>query len=157
MARKFRFRLETVRKLRERARDAQRQVVSERVRAVGAVERRLSGFAGDLEAAVDGSRDASGTGRLDMASLRSHRVYRAWLHRKMDDTRVELDGRRRELSTEQERLADATRRLRVIEKLREKQWTRYCSELAREEQTANDEVALQVYQREAGRQRTIMT
>ena len=143
MARRFRFRLETVRKIRQQARDVQRRVVAEKARAAGEVRQRIARLEGDLERTVDRSREAHRTGRLNMSSVRVHEIHRGWLHRSLGEVRAVLVQRQAELSSEQTRLAEASKRLKVIEKLRERQWERYKAEVAKEEQSQADEVGQQ--------------
>ncbi len=147
MARRFRFRLETVRRLRRQARDAQRRVVADAVRAATTVELRVAGFVRQLQGALDHSRGTIQPGRMDVASIRRHQIHRSWLHRQIDESNAELGQRRQELDAQRDKLAEASRRLEVIELLREKRWRRYLADVAREEQTVGDEAALQGYLR----------
>ncbi len=151
MAGRFRFRLEVVRRLRKQDRDEQRRVVAERVGAVSRVERRLVDLNEQLRGHVDQTRRAQHVERLSVDSLRTHHWYKGRLHREILETEGELTGCVKELDTERVSLADATRRLKVIEKLRERQWTRHQLQARREEQSANDEMALQNF----GRRRTM--
>lgn len=150
MARRFRFRLETVRKLRRQAQDVQRRAVADVVRTVGLVEERIAGLTRQLHGTTDQSRNAQQARRLDMASLRGHQFYRSWLHRQITEADAELTRRKAQLEAERARLAEASKRLKVIEKLRERQWTRYRTGVAREEQAAADEAALTMHMRQRG-------
>lgn len=147
MARKFRFRLETVRRLREQARDAQRRVVADAVRAVTRVEDRIARLTQQLHDTVDRFRDAQRAERLDVASLRGHQIYRSWLHRNIVESNEELARQQAKLDYERAKLAEAWKRVKAIEKLRERQWKCHLTEVAREERAANDEAALQMYMR----------
>jgi flagellar biosynthesis chaperone FliJ len=62
----------------------------------------------------------------------------------------ELAGKKAELEVKRARLAEAWKRLRAIEKLRDKQWARHCEEVRREERTVGDEVAVNLYVRRSG-------
>ena len=147
MAGRFRFRLEVVRRIRQQAQDAQRRVVADAVRAVGAVEQRIDRLTQTLSNTVEQARDAQQERRLDLVSLRGHQFYRGWLHGRILESHAELSRRRTELDRERAELGEVTKRLKVIEKLREKQWNRYLKEIRREEQAAFDESAVQTFLR----------
>jgi flagellar FliJ protein len=150
MAGQFRFRLEVVERLRRQAQDAQRRVVADAVRAVQRVETRIEHLTRQLADTMDRARGTQGVARLDVVSLRGHQIYRGYLHRQLLQSTAELARRQRELQAERAKLAEASKRLKVIEKLRERHWNRYVTALRREEQAATDEVALQGFLR--GRQ-----
>ena len=147
MARRFRFRLETVRGLREQARDTQRRVVADAVRTVTRIEERIASLTKELKDASGQSRSDQDARFLDTVSLRGHHIYRNWLHWKITEARGELAGKQVVLEQDRARLAEASTRLKVIENLRERQWRRHLAEMAREEQSATDEAAQQAYLR----------
>jgi len=147
MARRFRFHLETVERLRKQARDAQRRAVADAARAVGTIEERILRLTRQLSDTLDGARDTLRLGRLDLASLRGHELYRGWVHRRIAESYTELACRRSELDVERAKLVEASKQLKVIEKLRERRWRRHLVDVAREEQAASDEAAVQLYLR----------
>lgn len=147
MAGRFRFRLDVVERLRRQARDAQRRVVADAVRGVRRVEQRIAGLTRQLAETVDRTRGVQEAERLDVVSLRGHQIYRGCLHRWILESDAKLGERRGELDTERNRLVEASKRLKVIEKLRERHWRRYLTQLRREEQAITDETAVQVFLR----------
>jgi len=153
MARRFRFRLETVRRLRKQALDAQRRVVADAVQALVRVEERIAVLTRRWHGVVDQSRDAMRIQRLDLVSLSGHQVYRGWLDQEIGKSKESLGRKRAELDAERARLAETSKELKVIDKLRERQWERFSVKIAREEQVANDEAALQMYLRRQRKQR----
>lgn len=153
MARRFRFRLETVRRLRKQALDAQRRVVADAVQALVRVEERIAALTRTWHGMVDQSRDAMRIQRLDLVSLSGHQVYRGWLDQEIAKSNESLARKRAELDAERVRLAETSKELKVIDKLRERQWKRFSVKIAREEQVANDEAALQMYLRRQREQR----
>ncbi len=142
MARKFQFRLEVVRKLREKARDEQRRVVAAEVRAVRDIEERIAQLTSQLRETVELTRDGQSTPRLDVAQLRGHHVHRHWLHHRVMESDMDLSQHRRKLDEERNKLGEATARLKAIEKLREKRWARHLVQVRREEQAQTDEAAV---------------
>ena len=150
MAKRFRFRLEAVRRTREQARDAQRRVVAVQVRAVAKVEGRIRELSDQSAVALEMLTRIQRTGVLDTLMIRQQHAHRDDLNRSMQQQRVELGRKRAELSDEQERLAEASKQLKAIEKLREKQFKQHQEQVAREEQAASDEASIQMYLRRQG-------
>jgi flagellar export protein FliJ len=80
-----------------------------------------------------------------VTSLRGHQFYWGWLHRKILESTVELAARKTRLEVERGKLSEASKRLKVIENLRDRQLARYQAAVAREERAASDEAAMQTY------------
>jgi flagellar export protein FliJ len=147
MARVFRFRLETVQRLRKEERDRRRRAVAEAAQAVRSVQQRIDDANERLRASVEHMSELRRSQRIDVHRLRLEQYHRGHLQRQvllageaLRDRQVELDARRAEL-------AEATMRLRVVEKLRQRQWDRHRAAVSRDEQTATDEIAAQQYLR----------
>ena len=147
MAGRFRFQLEVVRKLRQEAMDTQRRTVAHAIGAVRRTERRVEQLTEELRATIAQTRDSQQVRRLDIVSLRGHQYYRGRLHRQIMESDEERAKRQAILDRERAKLAKVTMRLKVIEKLREKQWNRHATQLRREEQAGYDETAVQAYAR----------
>lgn len=147
MAKRFRFRLETVRKIRQRERDAQRLVVATKVVAAEAIRGQVGTLTKQMGDNEDGSRNARGAGPMTMNLLRRHVFHQAWLSRTIEAYGEQLDEKLEEVRVERDKLADASARLKVIEKLRQRQWESHKVELAREEIQAGDEAAQQIFRR----------
>jgi flagellar FliJ protein len=156
MAAGFRFRLEVVRRIRKQAQDVQRREVADAVRSLSAVQDRLAALEGQLHVTVNQTRETQQAGLLDLMSLQRHHLYRGWLHRRRVEVREELVRHEEQLDERRARLAEATKQLKVVQKLREKQKTRYDRRMQRQEQAAYDEAALQIYRRgHSGRVREV--
>ena len=69
------------------------------------------------------------------------------MHRRRAEVSEELARHEEQLDKRRGRLAEATKQLKVVEKLREKQKTRYDRRMQRQEQAGYDEAALQIYRR----------
>lgn len=147
MAAMFRFRLETVLKVRKQEQETHRRAVAEAVRAVGQAEERISRLSQELRSTFEQRREAQQAACIDVSSLRGHQIYQGWLQRRILESGVELGERERLLAEQRARLADASKRLKVIEKLRERQWTKHQVKLRREEQAGQDETAAQIHMR----------
>ncbi len=153
MAKRFRFRLETVQKMRERERDVQRRALAERLRAIDAVQQRIATLNRGLTDDTERLRKARPVGPMDVSCIRLHLIHRGWLHHSVRAAHEEMTQRQTEVGKERGRLADASKRLRVIEKLRERQWARHRAAAAREEQASMDEAALHLHLRRSRRER----
>ena len=147
MAKKFRFRLEGVRRVRAQERDARRREVADAARAVTSAEQRIEELNNELQATMQHTQSEQKQARLDVALLRGHQFRRNHLHRRIIESHAALASKKHELNACRAKLAEASKRLKAIEKLREKQWNRHLTEVRREEQTAGDEVAAQRYLR----------
>ena len=147
MAKRFVFRLETVERLRKQARDEQRRVVADAVRALASAESRAASLNEQLRAMVDRARGERQTDHLDIAALRGNQMHRNWLHRRIMESTEEIAKAQVRLDAERAKLGEATARLKVLEKLRERRWSRHLVEVAREEQTIASEIAVQGFVR----------
>lgn len=147
MARGFRFRLEVVQRIRRRAVDARKRDVAAAVRSVTEVEGKLAQTDQEIRDLAMISRDTKQNAVLDVASLSRQQQHRGWLAKRTAELQSTLKERRRVLDGEREKLAEASRQLKVIENLRERQWKAFCTDRDRREQMALDEAALQAFGR----------
>lgn len=147
MAKKFRFNLEIVRKLRERERDAQRREVGNAVRAVTDVQKRIENLTASLRDTVALGRDEQSEARLDVGLLQGQRFHQSWLHGEILESSGELREKQRRLEAERDKLGRANARLKAIEQLRERRWRDHQLALLREERAMFDETALQMFAR----------
>ncbi len=147
MAKRFRFRLDVVERVRRQTRDQHRRIVADAVRAVRKMEDHIASLNDQSRRCVDEMVLAQSDASLDVALVRTQEFHRNWLHRQLVNARVELGRRQDDLTSKRGELADATKQLRVIEKLREKQWQRHVIEVKREEQSISDEMAVTRYLR----------
>jgi flagellar export protein FliJ len=149
VARRFEFRLEAVRTVRRRTRDAHQRAVAEAARAVAEAKQRIALLDRYLESAFDESRRLQTAGRLDMAAMRSNQLHRGWVERAVDRTVADLSHRQAGLAATRGDLAEAAKALKAIDKLHDRQWARYRTEVGKEEQHATDEAAAQMALRSA--------
>jgi len=147
MAKRFRFKLEVVERVRRQEYDRLRRKVSEAVRAVQEVEGHVDRLNDQIRRSLEERIASRQGGTVDVARVRTHEFHRGWLQRHLAEAELGRAERARALDRERQALAEATRRLRVIEKLREKQWQRHLREVRREEQVMTDETALTRYLR----------
>ena len=154
MAKRFRFRLEVVRRLRKQKEDECRRVVAERLRQVNGVRGRigmLTEYLHQEHLAIrrDASVGEAAAGRLDMDGLRRRHVYVNYLHRSINEAKGELVRLLVEFERDRARLAEASKELKVIDKLEERQRARHELGVRRAELAEADEVAAQFARRGA--------
>jgi len=145
MGGRFKFRLEVVRRIRKEAQDAQRRVVGEAIRSLQDTQGRIARLGEQLEGATQDARDVQSGRFLNMAWLRSHHLHQGYMRRHVVSAQAELNGRRTRLDEERAKLAEVTKRLKAIEKLRERRKTQHDAGLRRREQADLDEAALQTH------------
>ena len=153
MARVFRFRLAVVQQVREHARTRQRRRVAQALREVNLVKQRMATMANRLQETTRATRATGQTKIIDVHSLRTIQFHRGWLERRMEESATELEERARALEVERSELAEATKHLKVIEKLRERQWGRHKLEEQKEERADLDEAAVHGYLRKRASRR----
>jgi len=139
----FRFRLATLLRLREAARDERRSALAEAFQVDDLLRRQREGVAEELQRLKTLCRVAAGPGQVDVDRLvEAHRFELALrahgkaLDRQREAVAAEIERRR-------QALAEANRDVRVLEKLRERQAGRHRKEQDRRERKQLDEVALQ--------------
>jgi len=147
MARKFRFRLEGVEQIRRRERDVKRRELAEALAEVVGAGQRMAQLSQELRETVEGSRSARSEGGVDMTVVRGHQYYRGVVQRRLLAHAQTLADREAVVRSVREELAQATGRLKVIEKLRERAQQRHRKDLQREEQAAQNEIATTAYLR----------
>jgi len=142
MAKAFQFRLETVRRIRERARDAQLRTVAEAVHRVAQAETLRTTLEQGLARNLEHTRVALATTCLDVPAIRLSYLHQGWLLRKLGAANEKLSELAKGLESERTRLGEESARLKAIEKLRERQWMRHRAAVGREEQSSCDEAAV---------------
>lgn len=145
MSQAFRFRLESVRRLRRRELDARRREVAEVLRDVVALQRRLADLTDTAKANVLLIRASQGASApLDLPQLRVHYAHQSLLARQMIETQLQLGEREKELSRRRERLQQAHSRAKAMDKLHDRQKARFDEAQRRAEQKVEDELGLRL-------------
>ncbi len=142
MAKRFEFSLETVLRVRRMENDAQRRAMAGALRNLRQAEFRVRSIEADLAAQTTAVRGEQGAVRIDLAAVRGHQFYMTRLHAALRASQAGVVAAEQAAEAERAKLAETSKRLKVIEKLRDRQRRRYESELARRERIAEDEVAL---------------
>lgn len=147
MAKRFQFRLEAVLKVRRQRRDHCRREFAEQLGRVQQQERRLVELGERVQMESRARQRDAGQAELDMNLLRSRQYYVGHLQRTLEAQEVELERLRRELEAERETLVGASRELKVIQKLRERQWERHRTAASRRDTIESDESSVDLFRR----------
>ncbi len=138
---KFKFRLATLLRLREAARDERRTELAEAYRLDDVLRERLDGVEQELGSVRGQCRKAAGPGPVNVDQLVEAQRYELSLKAQQG----EIDRQREVIATEIQRrhqaLVGANRDVRVLEKLRQHQAQRHRQQENRQEIKQLDEVA----------------
>lgn len=139
------FKLEAVERVRKLRRDEQRRALAEAIRAVREADARLERLSADRSAAADSARRERVGARLNVPSLVAQQMFRSQLDERIAAARGQRTKLEQVVDVERKKLAEVTKQLKVIEKLREKQWARHLADVGRREQREMDEQALRAF------------
>ncbi len=147
MAKKFTFRLETVLRLRRTTEDACRRRVAERLREIARVESDVRRLDEQFHWELDRSRVDQQSPEMDVMTVRRRRSYMGHLQRRISGCEAQIDALRKQLEEDQKALAHASKEVKLLEKLRDRQWARQREIERRAERAEEDEVGQQVFLR----------
>lgn len=138
---KFKFRLATLLRLRERTRDERRTALAQAYQAEALLREEQERLARDLDGLTNASRMACGPGPLNIDRLLDTRRYELVIKAHQQDLQKKRTMLEEEIGRRREALAEANRQVRVLELLRERQMERFRQEEIRQEIKLLDEVA----------------
>ncbi len=141
MARRFRFRLQTLLKVRQlREREAKRKVAAQRAE-IARLDRLNEQTAVEISRQQEALCVAQQQGRLDPLALQRGRAWIAYLRQTIAVRLVQRAERVAQLKQLQAAWHAARTQMRAIEKLRERRWQEYVHDRQRRDQAAADELA----------------
>lgn len=150
MAQRFKFRLETVLRVRElREREARRKVGA-KMGEIAEIDRQIEMSFQDIQQRQFGLVERQNDALIDPRELIRERAWITHLRRGIAERRGVKAERQRELDTLREELRQARVQTRMLENLRERQLTEHRRAAARREQDAMDEVAQRLHGVDAG-------
>jgi flagellar FliJ protein len=138
----FRFRLETLLRLRLADRDQRRAELAKAQRAEDVLLVQADGLARERAETCELSRKLASPGAADVDRLIASHRYELVLKARAGQLAGQLEQVRAEVSRRRQVLVEADRQVRVLEKLREKQQTAHNLREERREQKLLDERAL---------------
>jgi len=122
---KFKFRLSTLLRLRQSARDERRTQLARAYQADEIVAQEEQRLERDLSELENQSREASKPGPLDVDGLLETRRYELLLRAQRQHVRQQRQAVREEIENRRRTLLEADRGVRVLESLQEKQLQRH--------------------------------
>ena len=137
----FKFRLATLLRLREAARDQRRVELAEAYRVDEVLRQRLELVRDELDRLRELCRRAAAPGHLDVARLVESQRYELTLKSQQRELQRQLEAVGAEIQRRRLALVEASREVRVLENLREKQAVRHRQEENRQEIKRLDEVS----------------
>jgi len=144
----FTFRLATLLRLREAARDERRSELAEAYRIDDLLKRQGDGLAEEMGRLRVQCRMAAGPGPVDVDRLVEAHRYELALRAHGQRVARQREAVAGEIGRRQQALVEANRDVRVLQKLRERQARRFRTEQDRREIKQLDEVAVQRAARE---------
>ena len=145
---KFKFRLDTLLRLRGITRDQRRQRLAQAYEADDILKRQQEELKRELAQLMENCRRASGPGPVRIDHLLEAQRYEVVLRDHGQQAGEQRKAVTAEIGLRHQALVEADREVRVLEKLREKQLRRYRHEENRREIKQLDEVAGQLAARE---------
>ncbi len=118
---KFKFRLATLLRLRESARDQRRSQLAEAYQAEAALLEQRRRVGDDLAELMRECREVSGPGELDLDRLLDARRYEVTLRVEHRDLTEKQEAVRAEVDRRRQALVEANRSVRVLELLHDRQ------------------------------------
>jgi flagellar FliJ protein len=140
MAKRFRFRFETMLKIRRQREDQQKRVVGERIAQIESVQQELHRLDQLAQQSVETIRTVQQGGRIDLQQAIAQRGWVAHLHKATLDAQTRLRGLEARLAQERAVLAEAAKQRRILEKLKERQTERHRLEEQRVETRLADDL-----------------
>ncbi|MBA4019636.1 MAG: flagellar export protein FliJ [Pirellula sp.] len=136
---RFQFRLQTLLRLREAARDERREQLAEVMRIDDALRKQLT----ELEGLQSEARALQrlGVGRVDVDRLLEAQRYEAVVALEILHVERQRAAVAEEMNKRQEALVEADREFKVLEKLREKRLSEHGAEVLAQEMKLLDEAA----------------
>ncbi len=138
---RFTFRMATLLKLRESARDERQAQLVQARQAADILRRQRETLEEEAQRLDQQSRNAVRPGPIDVERLLNARRYELLLRSQQQDLLQQQQVVDAELLRRHQALVEANREVRVLELLRQKQWARHRDEEARQEMKQLDEVA----------------
>jgi len=140
LAKQFRFRFETLLKLRRRREDQHKRVVAERQAQIAEVRDELSRLEQLTGHGLESIRTVQQAGRIDLQQAMAQRGWVAHLHKAALEAQARLRALEARLAQERAALAEAAKQRRILEKLEERQQERHRLEEQRLEVRAADDL-----------------
>jgi flagellar protein FliJ len=141
---KFVFKFDGVLRQRE-------HVETQRQRELAIIQQEMTRLQNELRqlnesvhGSTDDLRNNHLTGRLDLTFIAAHRRFMLAMQRKGTALVQQIAGVQKRVDVAQAALAEAAKQRKIMEKLREKSFERWRTDLTRKEMMETDEIAMQI-------------
>lgn len=144
MAKAFSFRLDPVLRYRKHLEEQKKRELAESRRAVRDQNRALLGLLRDEAGAKEGMKEIKGRGTIDVSRLRLQEQYLNSVARRI---RSEYETLQRKLGAEEgvrRELTEARKKVRVLERLKERRLDAHRRDEGRAEQKEQDEIGMNI-------------
>ncbi|HKQ48350.1 MAG TPA: flagellar export protein FliJ [Phycisphaerae bacterium] len=152
MAGRFRFRFETILRLRRQKEDLQKRVVAARVRQIQQLQERHALLTTRIAQEGEALRGQLREGMVDVDALRSARHWLVRLRQGVLQTDAEIAAHRAILAQERVALVESRKEAEVMSRLRLRQEETFIAQLEREEQLETDDLNTMRFARWAQRE-----
>ncbi|MCG3126159.1 MAG: hypothetical protein CHACPFDD_00989 [Phycisphaerae bacterium] len=144
MARRFRFRLETLLRVRRIAEREQQRQLAARQAELARLDKLIAELLAEIERWQQVLLGEQSSAALDATSLSRQRAWIAYLRQVLHVQQALRGSAVQEVEAARRRLSEARVRTRTVETLRERRWQEYRQERESAEQTEADELARQL-------------
>lgn len=145
MPKAFQFRMERLLELRRLQEDLKKRELAAANRAVAQRQQTILLLLVEENAAKDELKELKGADRaLDLTAIRIQEQYRNWLDHQIVQSYRELQDLQRRTAEKRAELSEASKGVRVLERLRERKRSEHRYAMDRDEQKFLDEVAQRV-------------
>lgn len=138
---KYRFRLETVRRLRAAQRDELRRKLADAHQAAAMLEEQQHAVSAEIAALQEFQRGAIGDGTTEVNRLLEAHRYQAVLRAQLATLQSQAEVLTEEIERRRERVVEADRQVRVLDKLDQRKQREHRLESHRAEVKELDEIA----------------
>ncbi|UCD28306.1 MAG: hypothetical protein JSV03_14665 [Planctomycetota bacterium] len=125
MAELFTFRFETMLKIRKQREDQQKQIVSDRLRQIGQINEQITSLQRQIEQELETMRADQHPGTIDIQQAIRHRYWLCRLNKGVLESEARLRYHEAYLAQERAQLVEAAKQRRMLERLKESQFTKY--------------------------------
>jgi len=140
---KFIFKLEVVLRQRKGVEEMRQRELTVVIARLNVLQAQLRDLDQTVRAAEEELRNHHLTGRIDLNYLGAHRRFSNSMQRKAMELAQVIAGASGQVDEARKKLIDAARQRKVMEKLRERQHTRWKAEQERKELMELDEISVQ--------------
>jgi flagellar biosynthesis chaperone FliJ len=150
---KFVFRLDAVRKVRQRAFEEKQRIVAERRRAIAAEQARAAALRAEIQSENETGRREQASGPLDIPQICRARLRVQFLRRQIAESEARTRLLEQELVRERAEMLAANVAVKALDKLKERRLQRFNQEQERLAAAEQGELALQLHRRQSEMER----